>query len=446
MRKTRVIAACAAAVATVVVAAPWSAQAAASGPDRIKASATRLYDGVTGATFTPRGANYVRLATSRHGVVFHSTFEPGLYNPADAQNVLDGLKNASGYNAVRVFIDPGDGNYDHGIDVGAGADGLNQSYLDNVADFVNRAAADGIYVLPALSDFPVSPYYQSIVSATDQNGPNPDVAGNNNWFMDKGYIAAKQAYAKNFVTGLKSRVGANISAVFGYELENEAFWDAAQKPFSTLSGTLIGPDGLSYDMSQPAQRQQAADASMVVWANAGAAGIRAGDPAALVTVGFFTNQAVDKSGFNGLMTYCSTACDSGVDYRVPGRPASIAKWSSVDFIDMHAYPQAGGYSIGTDLGTSEISLVSKPYLLGEFGAYKPAYGNDIVSAAYDMRDKQVDSCGVGNGAQGWLFWTYDTDVVNPDLANQGLFYSLADDGGAINGQLATVVRGNPCVR
>ena len=437
--KRAVTAAVVVVLAGLTVAAPVHA---ATAPNRIKATATGLYDTVTKAPFLPRGANFVRLTQdgdSAPGVGYHSAFEPGRYSGEEAQSVLDGLHFASGYNTVRVFIDTGDGHFRHGLDVAPLADdGLNQLYMANVADFVNRAATDGIYVLPAMSAFPVSPYYMNIMSTTD-HGQAPNGGGNNLWFMDPGAIAAKKAYLANFVHDLDQRVGDNRSAVLAYQLENEAFWEADQAPFATKSGTFTGPDGRSYDMSNPDQRQQAADNSMNFWADAGVAGVHQSDPDAMTTVGFFTNYAVGKPGYDGF------ANTSGW---YPGRPSSVADHTGVDFIDLHAYPDNTTDRLASILGSDEVDKISKPYLLGEFGTLKTVYGNNITAAAYGMRDRQIESCTVrdkvGNGAVGWLFWTYDTDVVNPDLSSMGLFYSLADNGGAINGTLATVVRDNPC--
>ncbi|SDL12741.1 cellulase family glycosylhydrolase [Nonomuraea jiangxiensis] len=411
-------------------------------PHRIAADSVRLYDTVTGEPFVPRGANYVRLVGA-HGGAYHSTFEPGRYAPEDAQAMLNSMKD-SGYNTVRVFIDTGDGYYTNGLATNPGPDGLNQEYLDNVTDFVSRAAARNIYVLPVLSNWPVSQYYKDILDATDNGHYNPNVSGNNQWFMDSGFIAAKKAYLKNFILGLKSRLGAGISAILAYETENEAFWDAAQKPFSMSTGSVTGPDGLTYDMSKPAQRQQAADASMVVYQNAAADGVHDADPEAMVTIGFFTNKAVGKSGYGGFPTRCESNCEGGLKYLYPGRPASIAAWSKTDFLDIHVYPAGVNDSLATNLATVEVSEFAKPYVMAEFGAYKPDYNNDINAASYDMREKQIQSCSIGHGAKGWLFWTYDTDVVNPDLASQGDFFSLVDQHNVIDWQLAPNMRRDPC--
>ncbi len=112
---------------------------------------------------------------------------------------------------------------------------------------------------------------------------------------------------------------------------------------------------------------------------------------------------------------------------------------------MHVYPLSGGYTLAADLGSSGIGAIPKPYMLGEFGAPKAAYPN-IYAAADNMRLKQIQSCAIGNGAKGWLFWTYDTDLVQPGMGQQGQFYSLLspDGSGVINGVLAPLVRNHPC--
>jgi len=76
--------------------------------------------------------------------------------------------------------------------------------------------------------------------------------------------------------------------------------------------------------------------------------------------------------------------------------------------------------------------------MGEFGAYRPAWNQDITTAAYGMRDLQVASC--SRGFSGWVFWTWDTE----EDAIQRLFFSMSYDRGAINGVLAPIVRPDPC--
>jgi len=410
-----------------------------AGPDRIKADANRLYDTVTGAAFTPRGANYIRLADAGHGP-YHSTFEPGQYSPTDAQGALNQLHH-DGYNTVRVFVDAGTWDFDHGLDTDPSPDApwLNKAYLDNLVDFVDRAAADGVYVLPTFEYAPMNKHYADIAGGAR----NPNVDSTNLWYMDRGMIAAKKAYLTTIVAALGSRLGANRTDILSYEIDNEVFWQTDAAPFAAMSGTVVGVDGLTYDMSKPADRQQAGDASLVWYIDQAVAGVHASDPDALVSIGMFTNNAVGRAGFDGMLA------DPGARPMSPGNPVAIAKWSDIDVVDMHTYPSGGGYTPAADLASSDLGRagvepMSKPYVIGELGARKDVYGNSVTAAALDMRDRQIQTCSVDKGARGWLFWTYDTDLVDPDLASQGLFYSLADNSGAINGQLAPIVRADPC--
>lgn len=410
-------------------------------PHRIKADATKLYDSVTGKTFQPRGANYVRLAPL-DTASYHSTFEPGKYNVTTARAFLTQMK-SSGYNTARVFIDPGgaDANNPHGIGRGMGTyDKAYGPYMDNFASFVNEAAARGIYILPSLDVFPVNSYYWDIVAAKIAGVGTPNMDGRNLSYLDKGRVAAKAEYMKNFAQALIDRVGANESAVLAYQSDNELFFETNKAPFNKMSGTVTPVNGLTYDMSKPDQRQQAADASMVVYSILVKQELLKASPNAMMTTGFFTNRAVNKPGFNGLITnVCETNCPTTVNYWVPGRPSSIAAWGGVDFLDIHIYPPTATYSPTTDLTNMEKPFFKKPFIIGEFGAKKSVYSNNITKAAYAMRDFRVATC--QQGAQGWLFWTWDT---YEDLASQSLFYKLPDNNGAINGQLAPIAQPNPC--
>jgi hypothetical protein len=408
--------------------------------DKIVTRPGGLYDGVTGKAFTPRGVDYVRLAKAPDGSTYHSTFEPGQYSSATTQAVLNNIKTSSGYNTVRVFIDPGEFTTpSHGISTGVSSTTpINAAYIANVADFIQRAAADGIYTIPVLSDIPANTYYYNTAGS-----PKAGIQGNNVLYLDPRYVAAKEEYMRQFVSALAGLLGSTAadSDVLAYESDNEVYFDTSKPPFSTLSGTLTSLDGLSYNMAVPADRQQAADANLVAYSLDMKKALTQSDPGALLMMGFFTNKAVGKTGFNGFTTYCSTNCKSGVDYRVPGRAASVSIYGGVDILDIHVYPNSSSYSLTTDLNSIEYSLFAKPYIIGEFGAIKSVYANNITTAAFAMKNLQVASCKLG--AKGWLFWTWDTDTTT-SLASQNLFYSLTDSRGAINGQLAPVARPDAC--
>jgi hypothetical protein len=198
--------------------------------------------------------------------------------------------------------------------------------------------------------------------------------------------------------------------VLAYETDNEAYVVGDKAPYNRMSGTVTTLDGLTYDMSDPTQRQQSADANFVVYANRMVDAVHRVDPEALVTMGAFTFGAAKKPGPQGMPTYCSTACSSAVDYRYPARFRSLSAWSRLSFLDLHIYPAHkpginDPYTLSRNLETMEWSRIEGPVIVGEFGASKAFYGNDIRAAAYGMRDMQVDTC--QRGMSGWHYWTYN---------------------------------------
>jgi hypothetical protein len=405
----------------------------------------RLVDTATGQTFVPRGSNYVRLTTP-HGISsYHSVFEPGRYTSEEADRVL-GAMARDGYNAVRVFIDPGsvpdadERGHPHGLGRGAQHDEpYHAPYMDNVADFVRRATHHQIRVMFAIDHIGQNIYYYRLTGGWD-SGEVP-IEGRNIEFLDGNYVRAKVAYLTQFVTGLKERVGsALMSTVLAYGIDNEAYLDGKQGPFNRTSGRVRTLDGLTYDMAVPGDRQQAQDANFVAYANLLVDAIRKVDAQALVTMGTFTYGAVGKPGPRGLPQ------DAGPDERFPVRPWSLMEFSRLSFLDLHVYPvdQPGlnaPYTLERDLATIEWNQgIRGPVILGEFGAFKWMYRDDIIAAAYSMRDLQVATC--ERGVDGWLFWTFDTDET-PD---QQRLFTLAHHRGAINGQLAPIVRADPCRR
>jgi hypothetical protein len=402
---------------------------------KIKVNSQGLYNSVTGKAFTPRGTNYVRLAETPAGATYHSTFEPGQYNLEKVRAFLTQMQSDK-YNTVRVFID--NGTFvapDHGISENVNSTKpIHGPYIDNVASFVKEAEQRGIYVLPVMHAIPANIYYYQIAGQ-----PAANISDNNILYMDPGYIKAKEEYMKQFAAAMVQRLG-NTNAILAYASDNEVAFDASKAPFDKMSGTVTPVDGVTYDMSKLSDRQQAADASLVQYTVNMKRGLLAGDQGALYTMGFFTNRAVGKQAFDGFTQYCSTACSPGVDYRVPGRPLVVSMYGAVDFIGLHMYPtNASGYTPKSDLETSEASQLKKPYIIGEFGAIKSMYNNNITKAATAMRDTQIATCKIG--AKGWLFWAWDT---YEKIGEQPLFFMQTEKNGAINGMLAPKVRPNAC--
>jgi len=374
----------------------------------------------------------------------HATFEPGRYTGAEAERVLGAMAH-DGYNSVRVFIDSGSvpdadqHGVPHGLGRGANHDeALYGPYMDNVADFVRRAAQHGIRVMFALDHIGQNIFYYRMVGTWD-SGEVP-IEGRNIEYLHGGYVRAKAAYLRNFASGLKERVGAPLlSTVLAYGIDNEAYLVGDQGPFNRTSGRVRTMDGLTYDMASKQDRQQAQDANFVAYASLMVDAIRQVDPQALVTMGTFTYGAVGKPKPAGLPS-------GSTDPRFPVRPLTLMRYSRLSFLDLHLYPvnQPGlnsPYTLDRDLSTVEWSQgIRGPVIVGEYGAFRWMYGDDIIAAAYGMRDLQVATC--RKGMSGWLFWTFDTH----ETAEQQRLFNLADERGAINGLQAPIVRPDPCTR
>ena len=107
----------------------------------------------------------------------------------------------------------------------------------------------------------------------------------------------------------------------------------------------------------------------------------------------------------------------------------------MDILDLHMYTYHGA----PVLTAHAMSSRKDPYIIGEFGAMRSTYGNSVARAASAMRDMQREMCALG--AKGYLFFTWDTAER---LASLELFFQMAEQRGAINGQLAPIVRPDPC--
>jgi hypothetical protein len=71
--------------------------------------------------------------------MWHSTLNPGLYEPERAESALR-LMHAAGYNTVRIVVDC----CREGNNAGDPKGGVSRAYLENVIDFLKRAEANQI--------------------------------------------------------------------------------------------------------------------------------------------------------------------------------------------------------------------------------------------------------------------------------------------------------------
>jgi endo-1,4-beta-mannosidase len=210
-----------------------------------------------------------------------------------------------------------------------------------------------------------------------------------------------------------------MDAIFAYELWNEAVVLSDKAPFSLTSGRVTAANGQTYDMANPSDRKRIIDDGFVFLIDEVRAAIRAVDPTALVTMGFFhdTEPNPARRGDNRLV-----------------RTRAVIERSSADFVDIHPYaddeltfPQFM-QNYGID-GPS-----AKPIVMGEFGGAKRNYVS-ASQAATALSSWQQQSCAYG--IDGWLLWTWDTDE-QPDLWN------ALSGGGVIEQALAPKTRADPC--
>lgn len=380
----------------------------------------------TNEVFVPRGVNYIRLSQVMPGG-YHSTFGVS-FNQDEYLGNFRQLKD-NGYNIVRVFIDCGDVNREDGVGGNYYTSiGLNQTYLDRVAQFLIDCTDYGIYMIPVLNLIPITKYYLDMTLPQD-----PNLQGINAFYLHRPHFEAKKKYIADFITQLKLRVNSEyLTTIFSYELENELYYDGSLLPFSSSTIKITTADGVTYDMNAPNQRQQAADANTVLFANEMYDVALSLDPGCMVDIGMFTFQAVGKKGPTGLLPIPKGTMDP----RFPVYPVILSRYSKLSFLDVHLYPVGADWTIDADLNTENWKLMnfSMPIILGEFGAFKFQFP-DIVNGALAMEKLQIDSCHYH--FNGWLFWTWDT-WEQPELWN------LVSDKGTINGVLAPIVRSNPC--
>ena len=372
-----------------------------------------FYNTSTGATFVPRGNNYVRLAseTTFYGnvIVYHSTFVTGSYNAALAEAALTKM-NADGYNVVRAFLSgccPGS--------MYQGASGpVNQPYLANVADFLRRAKNHGIrVVLTTDSSFGRDSSFGSCTA---------NFGGENLRYLTGCGVAADKGFFADLINGLNA-AGAPLDAIFSYELRNELFFEANQLPLSLTTGMVTTANGQTYDMSSSSSRQRMMDDGLVFWANQVTSQIKALDPPGLVDIGFFAPNA-------------PTPWRDAIRLDKP-YPALAS--SNVDYVKFSLYPNLGLTLAQAAANFGFVGYQQKPIVMGEYGALNSGYAS-ASQAALTLQAWQMNSCNTYS-FKGWLLWTWDTE---PAEQVPPPFYTAVDGGGAIEHALAPAIRPNPC--
>jgi hypothetical protein len=353
-----------------------------------------FYVKATGTRFVPRGFNHTVLEQCTSG--WHATFNIGAYDAEAMEKTLSTMAGL-GANVIRVWA--------WGVQKEGGftdqpeGDELNARYMENFVDFLRRATAHGIYVIPILDEVPQNGYYASLAQrAAQQNEDDPKVTGYNRQYLCRGPLAAKTAAAQTFVRYIKEADAALLSTVLGWALANEVFVNFTEGPFSDSAGIVKTNTGKRYDMAEKHQRQACYDESIRHWANTLADAIRHVDPEALVTAGMWTSDAHSRPSVNGLLP-------DGRDPRIPPRPSVLGGPDSrLDFIDVHIYPWDGTPKVRPE--AHEREAVTKAALVGEYGVFKDKPADQARTMMSEMLDQAYRV-----GYAGDLLWIWDLTGV-----------------------------------
>ncbi len=356
----------------------------------------------TNQRFVPRGFNYTVLEPKRN---WHGTFNVGRYDPETTEKVLATLEKI-GANVVRFWAwgtqdETGfTGNYE--------SRGLNEEYLKNVIDFMQRAIRHRLYLIPILDEFPKNAYYSSIEKIVDAN-QNADkrIVGYNRQYLSPGRIEAKAKAAADFVRYIAESHPNLLNGVLGWSLANEIHVVHDSGPFNRNKGTIRTANGKSYDMGDKNSRQNCYDENILFWANRLADAIREVDPNALVTAGMWTSEAHGRPPINGLLP-------DDKDPRRPPRPSVFASPDSkLSFIDIHVYQWDGTSKIDSTAHETEVVLKGdKPVLVGEFNVFEKA----PIQMRAELAEMAENIFALGYA--GALLWDWN---LNPVHENTGSY-------------------------
>lgn len=370
-----------------------------------------FYDRYTGAVFTPRGFNYVRLARQPKFFggeeIAHSTFNVGLYDPISAESALRSMA-SMGYNVVRVFLS-------------VCCEGtlstrelkLSEPYLRNLADFVSRAKLHGVGVVVTSDGWLPSGYPRSAQDSAYELI--------NMVFLSDAGVQGNKEFWTDFVGGLR-RAGAPLDNVLAYSVANEAFADLTAAPFTRTAGNITPANGRTYDLGNSATLRTLVDESLLYFGNEVGAAIRATDPTALVTMGILARNEPH------LFTPGET--------RLAPKIFPSFNDSTLDFIDLHPYPVFG---ITFEQQMENYGLFGRspiPLVMGEFGDLRQR-SIGAPAAIASLRDWPRQSCQFG--FVGWILWTWDTTEIGGSE-----WWTGAEAGAAIAQALSPQSLSNPC--
>jgi hypothetical protein len=365
-----------------------------------------------GALFVPRGHDYLhfnptmtRLMDGNVGYG-RSTLNSTLYDPVRTEQAMVGME-SQGYNVVRIFLDilqKGDIGNESGT-------GLSQKYIANLVDFMMRAKAHNIYVLPIFSELPWAGGYRDFITGDLQT----NFGTYNIQILTTPGVKACQQFWTDLIDGLVA-AHAPMDALLAYELMGEFYIDNSMPPMDKTSGTVQTANGSTYDLSDPVSRVALQNDNMVYFAKSTRDAIHSLNPSAIVVMGFFEYNGTNPPPYPAIAT------------------------SDIDFVDLHGWPDSAGTSIDQLVANWQVNGdFRKPIVMGEYDGFQDVYPT-TAQAADGLKAWQVASC--NSGFSGWMLWTWDTDPNELPGLN---IWSALSGSGEINQALAPVNRPNACI-
>lgn len=353
-----------------------------------------FYNTATGARFIPKGFNHTVLEHGDSG--WHATFNVGTYHAEAMEKLLTEMARL-GANAIRVWA-WGVQN-ENGFCGNRAARGLNAAYMENFLDFLRRATAHGLYVIPILDEVPRNAYFDYAArKASIEFKDDPKITAYNRQYLCRGPLAAKADGVEAFIRCVQSADPGLLSTILAWSLANEIFVNTTQGPFVQGEEEIKTSTGKSCNMAEKAQRQACYDESILYWANTLADTVKRVDPEALVTAGMWSSDAQGLAPVNGLPP------DSR-DPRIPPRPSVLGGAASLlDFIDVHVYPWDGTSNVCPE--AHERGMVIKPGIVGEYGVFKDKTAEQARAMMAEMLDQAY-----AMGYTGDLQWIWDLTGV-----------------------------------
>ncbi len=376
-------------------------QSAEPEPRWIEVRGDGFIDTRSGEPFIPIGVNLLLKLGGGGGDKLFAAYDPSWVDEQLA--ALAALE----MNTVRFFLDMC-------MTCTSTESGIRDTYLDNLADLLTRLKAHDLVALPTSNDVPDPGFSDRLPCCEPFGGYR-----NSLYLSQQGHEIAAE-YWTELLAGLQQR-GAPTNHIIGWQLANEQFVLRDVPPISVRVGSATGADGVSYDLSDDAAVETMVISNLRKYITTVGDAIRTIDPGALITMGFFS---AEEQGAGRI------ASDNR--WVVPDQ---ILQQSTLDFVDLHAYPGLGGTweGIGAAYGMAGQSF-SYPIILGEFGAFEDAYPTADGGAAA-MARWQADSCELGFG--GWLLWFWGADADDEVI-------TANVEGAAIGRAISPTVRPDPC--